>query len=268
MNKKSILIPVMVLVITLFTGCKEDSPVTVSKFRDILGFGGDNNEEIVALFRVCSWHRWHSNIVDSPEGFGPPYVLSNNYCWAYISDGNGRFVDPVSITCNGNSMQKLEIGQYEYRSNIGHLTNIDWYVENILGHTYQISDQNLPKIDFLNINNDDTLDISNGLHINYSGYLGGDSEILLTIKYHYYVGFSNELHSYRFDKFFPNNGNIILTLADLESFPLSTIDASYLATGYIELRQNKYEEEEFNGKFIGKIYETSMLTWITFERER
>ena len=261
MNKKSILIIVIALTINVFTSCKEDSPVTtVSGIRNSLGFG-TNDEEIVALFRVCSWHRWHSDIVDSPEGFGPPYVLSNNYCWAYISDGTWRFVDPNSITCNGNSMKRLETGQYEYHSNIGHLSEIEWYIEDILGYKYYVKDKNLSKIEFINFNNDDTLEINDEIFVEYTGNLGDVEGVFVSVYISYYEDGSYTTRKF-FDhtQFYPNTGKIVITREELEPV-LLTIDKSRIAGGYIELKHIKYEEENHNGKLIGKLFETSMLNW-------
>ena len=264
MRRKKFLIPMIALFFAI-TSCNDESPI--NGIQHILGVSSDN-DQIVALFRVCSWHNWNYDFIGHPdEMFGPPYIKHSNYSWAYISDGV-KFVNPASISCNGVPMKKLEDGQYEFfdGGGNGHLTRINWNVNNILGHTYNVTDANLPKIIFTNIHNDDVIDISRGLNIQYTGNVEEVESILVRIQYNYYVGFSNEHRMFRFEKFFPNNGNIVLTEDDLASFPVSTIDASYPAAGYIELWHKKYIEEEFYGRTIAKVYETSMLIWATFVR--
>jgi len=259
-STKKIILIITLIITTCIIACNDESPI--AETRNVLGVSS-NNDNIVALFRVCSWHRWHSDNITT-KGLEPPYyLLSSNHCWAYISDGV-RFVNPALINCNGEPMMKLEDGQYEYSNHNGHLSSIHWNVNNILGHSYNFTDVNISKIVFTNINNDDTLDISQGLNIQYTGRFEDICSILVTIRYDYYLGFADE-RIFRFDKFFPNNGSIVLTAEDLASFPTS-IDG-LPSRGYIELSHKKYVEEEFRGRTVAKLFETSMLTWVTLKRD-
>jgi len=262
MKIKKIFLPIIVLFF-LITACNDDDLLPINSILNVLGVSS-SNDDVVCLFRICSWHRWHRDF-NSQGNYGSWYLSSNNYCWAYISDGF-QFVNPASINCNGVPMIRLEDGQFEYHNNVGHLSLINWNIINMLGATYNETDTNLPMIDFTSIRNGDTINVSQGLNIQYTGTVDGIDSILVTFDYNYYVGYSNEVNYYRFEKLFPNDGNIVLTANDLQYFPVSTIDATFLASGSIELFHKKYVEEEFNGRTIAKVYETSMLIWATFVR--
>jgi hypothetical protein len=254
MKQKSILILIVAIFVAV-TSCKEESH-PIGGIKRILGFGNANDDIPHCLFRICSASDWTTSDMLIPGHNGNPYFYSENYCWVYLSDGID-FRDPALITCNGSTMDRLEKGQYEYYQMPGHISTIDWHITGFLGYTYTATDVNLPSLAMTNINYNDTLYKSEGINIKYDGYLGGDDSILVKIYYTYYFGVTvNSLDRYSFDKYVPDNGNIVLTPSDLASFPTSII-GSQVAYGTITLHRKKYVEEDFNGMTFGKLYETS-----------
>jgi hypothetical protein len=256
MKQKAILILTILMFIAI-SSCDDEIPSPVG---DIMGVLGYNDADIPdCLFRIGSVSMWTTADM-IPGHNGKPYLYTETYCWAYLSNGID-FIDPTSITCNGSSMERLYKGQYEFWQKAdnmsGHLTNINWHITELLGHTYTASDTNLPPLFITNMKYGDTLNKSQGINIQYEGYLGGNDSITIGISYFYYLGLNYEdVGHYSFRKKVPDNGSIILTEGDLASLPTS-IAETRMAFGDIGLSRCKYVEENFNGRTFAKLYETS-----------
>ena len=150
----------------LFISCEDDNITSPSNNGKQLLFNSllsdtINADNIMALFKLSSMYTGYYSVFS--EG---------SFAWAYLTDG----VDlvPANIKCNGELMRDMSPdtsgGQYEFFSR-KHVNNYEFVIPNYLGQKLiVINETDVPTLKVLQYTNGDTVSLTNGFTLNYSGY--------------------------------------------------------------------------------------------------
>jgi hypothetical protein len=271
---KKLLVATVCLVVALsVSSCTDDAnPAGVGRtMKGIMNLAGVSDSETPdCIIRVLSDTRW---LNDSFSAEANPGVFGHQrkvtYCWLYTTDGM-NFVNPTSAKCNGNLMDAMAEdgtpGQFQYTEN-NYLQTLNWNIDGYCGQDYSSIDSNAPEIVVSNLTYLDTVDLSQGININYTGSTNSETDsITFGISYRT-MNASGYLETVNFDKRLPDNGTIVIPASELSNLPpvYKRTDGSRGVDGAVVIVRYSMEEEDFNGKTIAKLYETHWSAWMFFE---
>ena len=254
-EKKVKLFTISAICVMLIVSCKDQKDTVVSPkelFSTMLQLqqiDTINADDVACFFKISSQIYWK----------GVNEVEKSNFAWAYISDGL-TFLNLSDIKCNGEQMRDISEGiggQYEYVLMDDYLRTINWEMSNYIGANYYKTDTNFPEIVITNVVIGDTISVSDGININYTGYCGGSSGFIeVYVNMFVKDPISGTIGEYKTRTVTSDDGNVYISPQQLRNdFPIiSSSNGAYGIT--IQLYRSRFEVENFNGKMFVKQYET------------
>ncbi len=231
-------------IILSLNSCKDDTPV-VNSTEVLRTITTDENtpDNTVAAFVISS--SINVPIQDSPY---------RNYVWGYLTNGISSFIKPQSITCNGQTMEYMgadpdEGGQYQAAFLDHYPTTISLNVQDYLGANYVNTSNNLPALSLVDVNLNDTINISNGLNLQYSGVIENGNGMEFVLSPDKIDGETALLvGTYTLHKFYSaESGSITIPASEIATFPSGRYN--------VVLYHSKFVHETFGEYNIVKRYQ-------------